>query len=60
MLLSFLILIYNSRNFKGLLDFINNDFFLMIYNSRNFKGLLDPLMASLGFISTTVEILRVS
>ena len=33
--------IYNSRNYKGLLDFIRDYRKKYIYNSRNYKGLLD-------------------
>ena len=34
-------IIYNSRNYKCLIDFMTKYFFLIIYNSRNYKRLID-------------------
>ena len=53
--------IYNSRNYKGLLDMKEAEKLIEIYNSRNYKGLLD-LRGQMqeAHWSTTVEIIRVS
>ena len=51
--------IYNSRNYKGLLIFGENQKPTSIYNSRNYKGLLILNENVSGFSSsTTVEIIR--
>ena|GEM_PF-3373323 len=34
--------IYNSRNYKCFIDFINNNMVYSIYNSRNYKCFIDP------------------
>ncbi len=52
--------IYNSRNYKGLLDCWFFMLMKFIYNSRNYKGLLDLDNIKPGMTSTTVEIIRVS
>ncbi len=36
-------IIYNSRNYKGLLDNADSIVYRHIYNSRNYKGLLDSI-----------------
>ena len=52
--------IYNSRNYKGLLDMKEAEKLIEIYNSRNYKGLLDISISRPDTPSTTVEIIRVS
>ena len=52
-------LIYNSRNYKGLLFDQKADRRYYIYNSRNYKGLLFNIGGEARFTpSTTVEIIR--
>ena len=50
-------MIYNSRNYIGLLDVIIRLQDTIIYNSRNYIGLLDNLRKILDNRSTIVEII---
>ena len=51
-------LIYNSRNYKGVLIEFYSDSKDTIYNSRNYKGVLIGRAADFSEGSTTVEIIR--
>ena len=50
-------IIYNSRNYLRLLNFLDRASILAIYNSRNYLRLLNELWADTWKESTTVEII---